>query len=430
MRERWRSLSFVGVVWLVAGIFVFIDALDGALLFPISLFASLLVVEGICTLLAASVGVGGQRVLRQVKALAVLVVAGLIFAGAHEGNFILSMLFGALFLLDGALQCASAYVVRFRRWRAVATGGALEMVLAVFFFQPYPTHYVGTLAFAVGLFLAFGGIQLIVLSARVRRLVAIPVSDPAGDIASLDPEQSPAPSKPAGREEWDGPPAADEPALTVHVWTPTGSSKAEPLHRPLIDRYIAAVDINGVISTGHAAMESPEGIYISLYPGIEIDRSPDEFSRTLRATAENDIPGVFQPDYPTESKAWCPSTTQVRIRNYDAQKLAAHWARYRQDTHYNLTHRNCSSSVSSALEAALEGAVGRYRFGRTGWGIFVRLVATPELWVASQIRRRALTMAWTPGLTLDYARALSMLADPRPIGIVRWFRTRSAQRGT
>jgi hypothetical protein len=25
-------------------------------------------------------------------------------------------------------------------------------------------------------------------------------------------------------------------------------------------------------------------------------------------------------------------------------------------------------------------------------------------------------MAWTPGLTLDYARALSMLADPRPFG--------------
>jgi hypothetical protein len=28
-------------------------------------------------------------------------------------------------------------------------------------------------------------------------------------------------------------------------------------------------------------------------------------------------------------------------------------------------------------------------------------------------------MAWTPGLTLDYARALSMLADPRPPGWVR-----------
>ncbi len=36
--------------------------------------------------------------------------------------------------------------------------------------------------------------------------------------------------------------------------------------------------------------------------------------------------------------------------------------------------------------------------------------------MAAQIRKRAKTMAWTPGLTLDYARALSMLADPRPSG--------------
>jgi hypothetical protein len=36
--------------------------------------------------------------------------------------------------------------------------------------------------------------------------------------------------------------------------------------------------------------------------------------------------------------------------------------------------------------------------------------------VAAQIRKRAVTMAWTPGLTLDYARALSMVADPRPYG--------------
>jgi hypothetical protein len=39
---------------------------------------------------------------------------------------------------------------------------------------------------------------------------------------------------------------------------------------------------------------------------------------------------------------------------------------------------------------------------------------TPELWVAAHLRKRAATMAWTPGLTLDYARAMSMLADPRP----------------
>ncbi|EON16420.1 hypothetical protein CMPELA_02065 [Cupriavidus necator] len=66
---------------------------------------------------------------------------------------------------------------------------------------------------------------------------------------------------------WDGPPGPGEHALTVHVWTPVGSARGEARRQPLVDRYIAAVDRDGVISTGHAALESPEGIYISLYPG-------------------------------------------------------------------------------------------------------------------------------------------------------------------
>lgn len=61
-------------------------------------------------------------------------------------------------------------------------------------------------------------------------------------------------------------------------------------------------------------------------------------------------------------------------------------------------------------------------------GIGTRLLLlTPELWVAAQIRKRAVTMAWTPGLTLDYARALSMLADPRPFAW--WKVARSAVKG-
>ncbi|KAG0754658.1 hypothetical protein G6F22_020888 [Rhizopus arrhizus] len=107
---------------------------------------------------------------------------------------------------------------------------------------------------------------------------------------------------------------------------------------------------------------------------------------------------------------------RVRIRNYDPDKLAAFWNEYRQNSTYNLTHRNCSSSVARALDAALDGVVGRLHGSRAGWRVLIRLLLTPELWVASQIRKRAMTMAWTPGLTLDYARAMSMLADPRPFG--------------
>ncbi|MDF3834562.1 DUF308 domain-containing protein [Cupriavidus basilensis] len=423
LRKRARAIFWIGVFWMVAGLVVFIDALDNAAYFPIIFFAWLFLAEGLVTLAVAWTGVGGQRLLRYVKGFAVVGASILIFAGHHHGNLILSMIFGTLFLADGLLQCVSAWMVRYQRWKVAFAWGVSEILIAVFFYQPYPTHYAGTLPYCLGLFLIFSGMNMLSLSARARRLARNPALRNSPKSALLPDEDAPGDAQVFEQAEWDGPPADDEHALTVHVWTPTGSSKAPAQPRPIVDRYIAAVDVNGVISTGHAALESPEGIYISLYPSVEIDRSPDDFGRILRATRENDVPGVFQPDYATESKAWCPSTVRVRIRNYDPAKLQQFWDRYRQNTTYNLTHRNCSSSVSNALEAAIDGAASRLHGDRVGWGSLLRVLVTPELWVAAQIRKRAVTMAWTPGLTLDYARALSMLADPRPFAWSKVART-------
>jgi hypothetical protein len=320
-------------------------------------------------------------------------------------------------LTDGLLQIVTAGVVRYKNWKFVVAGGVIEIMLAIFFFQPYPTHYVGTVPYCLGLGLIFGGWNMVMLAMRVKKLEVNPAV--LGNMAAE--EASSAETAPLVTE-WDGPPAADEPALTIHVWTPVGSSKSAVVPHPVIDRYIAAVDKNGVISTGHAALESPEGVYISLYPAVDIDRSPDQFTRLLRATADNNVEGEFQPDYVTESEKWCPSTMQVRIRNYDAERLKRFWEIYRADNTYNLTHRNCSSSVARGLEAALEGVVGKIWGQRGHWWVLSKILTTPELWVAIQIRKRAKTMAWTPGLTLDYARALSMLADPRPAGWITTIR--------
>jgi hypothetical protein len=41
-------------------------------------------------------------------------------------------------------------VVRFPRWRMALLGGLVQIALAVFFFQPYPTHYKGTLPYCLG----------------------------------------------------------------------------------------------------------------------------------------------------------------------------------------------------------------------------------------------------------------------------------------
>ncbi|MDR5805929.1 DUF308 domain-containing protein [Caballeronia sp. LP006] len=419
LRGRWRSLMVTGWLLLVVGLGIFIDALDGSLGFPIPLVGWLLLIEGALTLAVAWAGVGGQRRLRYSKGIVFVLAAVLVLQGPrHHANFILSLFIGAAFLSDGLLQAASAVVVRYRRWRVALGFAIFEILLAVFVIQPYPTHYKSTVVYCVGVLFMFAGWNLVMIASRVRKLNSNPAvwGDASAEAASAASDTKDGTPVVLPASEWDGPPADNEPALTVHVWTPVGTSKGEVQRYLIVDRYIAAVDRNGVISTGHAALESPEGVYVSLYPAVEIDRSPDDFARLLRATSDNDVPGVFQPSYPIESKTWCPSTTRVRIRNYDPTRLARFWSTYREDTTYNLTHRNCSSSVSRALEAALEGAAGRLYGARAGWGALFRMLVTPELWVAAQIRKRAVTMAWTPGLTLDYARALSMVADPRPYG--------------
>lgn len=423
LRKRWRTLQIVGIFWAIAGVFIFIDALDGVLYFPITFFAWLLALEGLSTLTVAWTGIGGQRSLRYVKGAAFLFAATLILIGHHHANFILAMIFGTFFLADGLLQSIAAWVVRYPRWRTAFSAGLIEILLAISIYQPYPTHYAGTVPYCVGLGLFFSGWSMLLLAYRIRRLPGTALRSSVNE--GLHParwqDYNPAIDAHAPMV-WDGPPAESEQALTVHVWTPTGSARKPGQRRPLVDRYIAAVDANGVISTGHAALESPEGIYISLYPGVEIDRSPDDFSRLLRATRENDMPGIFQPSYEVESKAWCASTMRVRIRNYSPQRLGSFWEEYKKDQTYNLTNRNCSSTVSRALEASVEGSLGHFQGRDRGWMPFLRILITPELWIAAQIRKRARTMAWTPGLTLDYARALSMLVDPRPFGWLKMAR--------
>ena len=137
-----------------------------------------------------------------------------------------------------------------------------------------------------------------------------------------------------------------------------GSAK-DVLPQPLVDRYIAAVDGNGVISTGHSALEVAPDLYNSHYPDREIDQTPDDFSHLLRATDDNNVPGRFQPSYAIESAKFCASSAQVSFERYDAARLRAFWNVYREDKTYNLTKRNCSSTVATALEASLEGTLGR-----------------------------------------------------------------------
>lgn len=69
--------------------------------------------------------------------------------------------------------------------------------------------------------------------------------------------------------------------MQILVWTPVGSAMVSE-RRILIDRYLAAIDGERNISTGHTALELPGQLYISHYPLADIDRDFGNFRAVLR----------------------------------------------------------------------------------------------------------------------------------------------------
>ncbi len=201
LRMRWREVMAIGFASIALGAIVFADALDGVLFLPIRPFAFLMLLEGIATLSVAWTGMGGQRMLR-LKGATFCLSALLVLIGGEHGNFALSMIFGTLFLVDDALQIVAAKVVRYRRWKIAVAGGVLEMLIAIFFYQPYLDHYAGTVAYCVAFGLFFGEWNMALLALRVRRMA----SNPAADTSS-------APERFADAV-WDSPPEPHETALT------------------------------------------------------------------------------------------------------------------------------------------------------------------------------------------------------------------------
>jgi uncharacterized membrane protein HdeD (DUF308 family) len=398
VQRRWRALLAIGAGWSALGLFTLLDALDGATLIRPHYFGYLLLLEGLVTLLAGVLA-SRRRVQQLVKAIILLLPAVIIIAQPRHSNMLIAMLLGGVMLCDGGLRIASAWVVRFDNWRMAMAAGIVEIILAVITLEPWPTWYEGTIGFNVGALLIISGWGTMLLANRLRKLPAdAPISMLIGGAFSTA-LWVPATPDDAGHDD-----------LIVHVWTPAGPGR-HPRRRPLIDRYIAAVDSKGRISTGHAALELAPNVYISHYPAVEIDRSPEEFGRVLRASTDNDIPGRFLPSYREEADGWCEATEHIRFTRIDRLRVRHFWRAYRSDTAYNLTSRNCSSAVAHALDAALEGVLGQTE---RPWRAFFRALTTPELWIAGVLRRRAEAMAWTPGLVLDYARLLHVVVEPLP----------------
>ena len=409
VRRRWWLLALAGLLWFGLGLAIFVNALLEEVRINPVWFAIPLVIDGLLSLGAAFASIGAGKGLRYAKAGLFLFLALLIYATAGRADMVIGITVGLFLLVDGGWRASSAYVVRFQGWRRAIGFAAFEVALAVWSFIPWPTRWRGQVGEDVGLLLMYSALGICALAWRLAWLPpGAPISRAvARGILKRGRGLTMTKSLPSLRPITPGPRIT----ATVHVWTPTGALASVDR---AVSRYVAARDAQGVISTGHAALEAA-GIYISHYPAVEIERSPDDFRRTLRATHDNDVPGRFQPSYAEEAAGWCESTMKVAISGLDAEALRRFWEVYGADTTYNLTSRNCSSTVATALDAGLESILAPHA-GRPY--VLLRLLFSPELWIAGQLRRRAATMAWTPGIVLDYARALSYLvALPGRLGL-------------
>jgi uncharacterized membrane protein HdeD (DUF308 family) len=404
LRRRWPLLVAAGVLWMALGSLLIGDvSADGTLSIAFESLAVLLVLEGLGALLGA-LGMGVRAAQAAAWRGAILLVLGVLLLRPFDHGLPDALLFGLAFLADGGLRVASAWVVRFSGWRWALAAGLAELALAVLVLASWPVPHTVLVPFCFGVALLASGWSLARLGVELRRL-------PRG--ASLTALPLYATRRWAVRDALpDHVPHYDPPEpMTLYVWTPTGSAE-DPRRQLLIDRYIAAVDKDGDISTGHSALEVLPDVYISHYPAVEIDHKPDDFTRILRAGPENDIAGRWQPNHAFEVAHWCEADAKVVFPRYDATALRAFWDVYRADSTYNLTSRSCSTVTSLAIESALEGICGgRWPLAKAFW-----LALDPRVWLAAILRRRGATMAWTPGLILDYARVLEGIVERHAIG--------------
>ncbi|TQI80324.1 uncharacterized membrane protein HdeD (DUF308 family) [Serratia fonticola] len=382
LHSQRRLLSLFGWFWLAVGLLMLIDVLqDGRSMLALDALAVMLVLEGIVAISAAlMIGATASRPVL-LKGFGFIFLAFLMWDVPADDNIVATVIFGSALLLDGVVRIASSTIIQHSRWKVVTLAGAFEIMLSLVIFVGWPVPHRMTVPFCVGIMIMLSGWALLRIAQRLEHLS---LNQPQQQAMTID-ETSP---------------------LTVYVWTPVGAVE-DAQRRYIVDRYIAAVDSKGTISTGHASLSLATDIYISHYPLNDISHSVQGFRALLHAGEQNNVPGRFLPGLQQEIDDWCPPDKKIHFNRYNPAALRDFWSRYRQDTTYNLTRRNCSTTVILALDSALEGVLG----GKHLWWRFLSLVLDPNLWMLAILRSRGESMTWTPGLVLDYARMLQQVTE-------------------
>ncbi len=311
-----------------------------------------------------------------------------------DDNIVATIVIGGALLIDGVFRLGSAIVIRSERWRQAVVVAALELVMAGLIWTPWPIPNRHTVPFCLGVILIAASGSLCRLGLQLRRL------PPGASVTDLPLFAGPnwhgrgsLRAAQALAAQWTN----DSP-LTVHIWTPLGSA-VDPERRPVIDRYIAAVDQNGVILTGHAALSLPPGTYVSLCPANDIDRSPDEFDACCARGRRTIFPENSSPRWRRKVPPGAGPTAK-------STSIATTRRRCRPSSPFIGRPRSTISPAATVRPPWRCRSTPRSR-GRSDeerpWRALFLLLTDPAMWLLALWRARAEAMTWTPGLVLDWA---------------------------
>jgi uncharacterized membrane protein HdeD (DUF308 family) len=400
--RRWAFFVTLGVLTGLFGIVLLVDLLDGVADIAAKVLGAALLLQGLFEVLAGTAHTRLRRRLQMLRGFAMLVVACLVLDFPWDNAITAGALFSAAFIFNGLLRIGSSWLIRYPAWRQSCVLGFAYLVMAALLLTRWPLQDAMNVSFCVGLALLTTGWVMVRGGLKLKRL------PPGSGLASIELYHNqrylPSTAKPDSAV-WKKTPAVP---MVVHVWTAVDST-VDRIKLPVIERYIVALSRKGNASSGHASLECGPDLYISHHPRDRLRINAQNVLQEARATPENNRAGHWGSSYPEEEAKGRPSTVKIRFRVYSSYYLQAFWDGYRQDATYNFTHRNCSSVVVQAVDAAMEGVFADKPFWRT----LLRLMFHPDMWLAGSVRVRAESLAWSPGLALDYISAVRRVTDPR-----------------
>lgn len=404
LRASWSGLLVAGMLCLGASAGIVLESLyHGTLSAPLCLLGVFLTAEGLIQAWRARTGFDSGWAAK-IKALALLLLGTALLAAPHEKGSCVAWLFALAFFLDGGFRIISCSLMRCRRWHSKLAIGGGEWLFSLMIVANWPLPHRVLIPMGFAVVLLGWALSLLQMVWQIRAL------PPETSVAALPLFTRKGVRKPHGFDYrhvacHDAP--ASEP-LTIYIWTPLGSGSVAG-RRPWFDRWVAAIDHRGKVSTGHTSLAMGDKLYVSFYPVEDMTGSLGGVWQMLHAREENDVAGFHQPSLEREIKEWCLPDKRLSLLHYNQQALLNYWASHGQDCRYNLTSRNCSTSVMQALDVATEGMLGLR--GLRGYATLL----DPDFWLLSLIRSRAEGMTWTPGLVMDYVQVLRRVLASQPV---------------